>query len=88
MENSNTNDQMPDNKDIFDTIFSNLMDNFGKACEEEGVTVAIAIARHPKFKEPLVFYRAPHIVEAGSLMADILRDIKIQVYHDLNADPQ
>ena len=76
------------NQKIFEQTFSKLMDGFGEACEAEGVQVAVAIARHPEIEQPLVFYRAPHIVDAGALMAAILREIKTDVIASLDTDPQ
>jgi hypothetical protein len=68
---------------IFDELFQSLMGGFGQACEENGVEVAIAIARHPQIKEPIVFYRG-HIVDAASLSADVLRQIKQEIYEQLS----
>jgi glutamine amidotransferase PdxT len=64
------------------------MDGFGAACEAEGVTVAVAIAKHPDIEQPLVFYRAPHIVDAGTLMAAVLREIKTDLVISLDTEPQ
>jgi len=75
-------------QDIFEETFERLMNGFGEACEKEGVEVAIAIAKHPNHEEPLVFYRAQHIVDAASLMAGILRQIKGQVFSDLDTEPR
>ena len=75
-------------QDIFEATFKMLMNGFGAACEKEGVEVAIAIAKHPDFEEPFVFYRAPHIVDAASLMAKILRQVKSEIFSDLDTEPQ
>lgn len=72
----------------FAAIFSRLMDGFGEACEKEGVTIAVAIAQHPEAEQPMVFYRAPHICDAGALMAGILREIKTDVFASLDTEPQ
>lgn len=71
---------------IFDELFQALMGGFGQACEEQGVEMAMAIARHPQVKEPIVFYRG-HIVDAAALTADVLRQIKQQIYEQLNTEP-
>jgi glutamine amidotransferase PdxT len=75
-------------QDIFEETFERLMNGFGETCEKEGVELAVAVARHPDFEEPFVFYRAPHIVDAASLMAEILRQIKGQVFADLDTEPR
>lgn len=75
-------------QDIFEATFEKLMNGFGESCEKEGVEVAIAVARHPDFEEPFVFYRAPHIVDAASLMAQIMRQVKGQLLADLDTEPQ
>lgn len=68
---------------IFDELFQSLMGGFGQACEENGVEVAIAIAKHPEIKEPIVFFRG-HIIDAASLSASVLRQIKQEIYEQLN----
>lgn len=68
---------------IFDELFQSLMGGFGQACEENGIEVAIAIARHPEIKEPLVFFRG-HIIDAASLSASVLRQIKQEVFEQLD----
>lgn len=73
---------------MFDKTFSKLMDGFGKACEEEGVRIAVALVDHPKYDRPMVFYRAPHIVDAAALMAAILREVKTDVFTSLDTEPQ
>ena len=75
-------------QDIFEETFERLMNGFGEACEREGVEIAVAIAKHPNHEEPLVFYRAHHIVDAASLMAGVLRQIKGQVFSDLDTEPR
>lgn len=75
-------------QDIFEETFERLMNGFGEACEKEGVELAVAIAKHPDFEEPFVFYRAPHIVDAAGLMAEILRQVKGQVFADLDTEPR
>lgn len=85
----NNNGKIEDSQqDIFAAKFERLMNGFGEACESEGVEVAVALVRHPSFKEPMVFYRAPHIAEAATLMAEILRQIKTQIFSDLDTEPQ
>lgn len=75
-------------QDIFEETFERLMNGFGEACEKENVSIAVAVARHPSFEEPMVFYRAPHIVDAASLMAEILRQVKGQLFTDLDTEPR
>jgi hypothetical protein len=75
-------------QDIFAATFERLMNGFGETCEKEGVEVAVALVKHPDFEEPFVFYRAPHIVDAASLMAEILRQVKSQVFSDLDTEPR
>ena len=84
---SSTNDQPESSRqEIFEQIFNQLMNGFGEQCEKMQLQCAIAIAKHPDFDEPLVFYNAPHIVEAATLMAQVLRQIKKDVLSDLDID--
>jgi hypothetical protein len=73
-------------QDMFAETFDRLMNGFGKACEKEGVEVAVAIVKHPQHDQPFVFYKGNHIVDAASLMAEILRQIKEQIFADLDTD--
>jgi len=85
----NNNSEIEDNRqDIFAATFERLMNGFGEACEKEGVEVAVALVRHPSFKEPIVFYRAPHVMDAAALMAEIMRQIKTQIFSDLDTEPR
>ena len=76
----------PSNQEIFEQTFNDLMNGFGQQCEQHDIQRAIAIAKHSDFEEPLVFYRAPHIVEAAALMAQVLRQVKNELYSDLDTD--
>jgi hypothetical protein len=81
-----TGDTREDSRqDIFDEQFQALMDGFGEACEEQNIEVAIAIAKHPSKEEPIVFFRG-HLVDAASLAAGVLRQIKQQVFEQLNTE--
>ena len=75
-------------QDIFEEKFQALMNGFGEACQKEGVNVAITIASHPELDQPIVFYRANHIAEAGALMAGVLRQIKSELFADLDTEPR
>ena len=87
VQNIDKIDDDPDHRQgIFDELFQSLMGGFGQACEEQEIEVAFAVARHPKVKEPIVFYRG-HIVDAAALSADVLRQIKQQIYEQLNTEP-
>lgn len=81
-------EQEQDRQAIFDEIFSKLMDKFGEACQNEKITNAIAIAKHPDFDQPMVFYVAPHIIDAATLMATVLRQVKTQINNDLNTEAE
>lgn len=90
-DNQNDQDnqnQKANGQDIFEETFNDLMNEFGKACEKHGVETAIAIAKHPNFDDPMVFFRAGHIIDAASMMANILRQIKTQLYTDLDTEPR
>jgi len=71
---------------IFEQTFNDLMNKFGEQCNLHNVECAIAIAKHPDYDEPMVFYRAHHIVDAASMMAKILKQIKTELYNDLNTE--
>jgi|GEM_PF-3486555 len=87
LEDENSDSQENRRQDMFEETFQTLMNGFGEACEKEGVEVAIAVAKHPDFKQPMVFYKAGHIVDAASLMAEILRQIKTELFADLDTEP-
>jgi hypothetical protein len=72
-------------QDIFDELFHALMDNFGEDCEKNSVELAIAIAQHPDHQRPMVFYRG-HLIEAASLAADVLRQVKHELFQRLDTD--
>lgn len=78
----------PSRQAIFDEKFERIMNKFGEACQNEGISTAIAIAKHPEFDEPMVFYVAPHIIDAAAMMAKVLRQIKTQVMNDLNTEAE
>jgi hypothetical protein len=81
-------DQESDRQAIFDETFSKLMDRFGEACQELGIKNAIAIAKADNFDEPMVFYVAPHIVDAAALMAKVLRQVKTEINNNLNTEAE
>ena len=74
-------------QDIFDAQFQTLMDGFGEACETHHVETAIAIAKHPEKDEPIVFFRG-HLIDAATLAASVLRQIKRQLDEQLNTNPR
>jgi hypothetical protein len=76
----------PSRQDIFEETWNTLMHPFGEACEDHNVEISIAIAKHPDHDEPFVFYRAPHIVDAATLMASVLKGIKSQIFEDLDTN--
>ncbi len=88
LENEIGDDPEEHRQKMFDATFSRLMDGFAEACEKEGVTTAVAIVQHPASTQPMVFYRATHIVDAGALMAAVLREIKTDVSASLDTEPQ
>jgi len=77
---------VPDRQVIFEQTFNQLMNGFGQQCEELKISCAIAIAKHPDHDEPMVFYRGEHILDAATLMADVLRQIKREILSDLDID--
>jgi len=70
---------------IFDERFNVLMNGFGKACEDNNVKVAIAIAIHPLEKEPMVFARG-HDYDIAVLLSDLLRNLKHSLIARLDID--
>jgi len=73
-------------QEIFDKLSQDLMTKFGQICEEQGVQVALAVAKHPDVDEPVVFYRG-HIVDAASVTAGVLRQVKREVFQQLDTNP-
>lgn len=86
-ENESGDGQEDHRQDIFDAQFQALMNRFGEDCEKNDVQLAIAIAKHPDLDEPIVFFRG-HIVDAASLAAEVLRQIKGQIFEQLNTEPR
>lgn len=76
----------PNRQEIFEQTFNDLMNGFGEQCEKYDIQCAIALAKHPDFEDPFVFYRASHIVDAAALMAQVLRQIKSDISADLDTD--
>ena len=90
-DNNEQNNEISSEQDhqvIFEQTFNDLMNKFGEQCQQHNIECAIAIAQHPNYDEPMVFYRAPHIFDAASLMAKILRQIKTELYDDLNTEDE
>ncbi len=72
---------------IFDQRFSTVMDPFGQQCERCGIETAIAIAIHPGENHPMVFVRG-HQYDIASLLAEVLKQMKKQLYTGLNSEPR
>lgn len=90
-DNINTSDtqETADGKssqEIFDKLSQDLMTRFGQICEEQGVQVALAVAKHPEVDEPVVFYRG-HIIDAATVTANVLRQVKREVFQQLDTNP-
>ncbi len=86
-ENDCGDGQEDHRQDIFAAQFQALMDGFGADCEKNNVDLAIAIAKHPERDEPLVFFRG-HIADAAALAASVLRQIKQELFEQLNTEPR
>jgi glutamine amidotransferase PdxT len=76
----------PSRQEIFEQTWNELMNGFGEQCEKHNIDCSIAIAKSGEFDEPFIFYRASHIIEAAYLMAKVLRQIKNDVYAELNTE--
>ncbi len=85
-ENASGDGTKDHRQDIFDARFALITDGFGKACEQEGIEIAIAIAIHPKEKHPIVFIRG-HQYDVATLTASVLRQITKDLLAPLNPDP-
>jgi len=74
-----------DTQVIFDERFALFMDPFGTTCDNERVPVAVAIVLDPKIRQgPLVMTRG-HKYEVARVLAQLLRRIKAEINHDLDA---
>lgn len=71
---------------IFDARFAKLTDGFGQACEQENVTLAVAIAIHPEEKHPIVFIKG-HEYDIAKLLTRLLREMTRNLMTGLNPDP-
>ena len=80
----NVGDSLTGNRqDIFDARYQAVMEVFGKACVDNGVELAIAIAKHPLEQEPMVFVRG-HVYDAACLSSKFLKQFKQTVVEDLD----
>ena len=61
-----------------------LFDMFGKACEDNGIELSIAIILDKNGK-PKVFYKG-HIMDIATLLATVLREMKMQIFELLHTD--
>lgn len=86
IENTELSDTPDDKTTKYrEELFDSLMNDFGKACENHKVEVAIAIAVHPDIKEPIVFLRG-ETFDAGRLLAYVLKRIKQNILDELDTD--
>lgn len=72
-----------DSQTMFEQRFDALMNGFGKACEENGVSVSLAIAVHPEEDMPLVFIRGEEY-EVARVVAAVYRQLKNQIMQELD----
>lgn len=88
-DNSEDNDDSSseENQAIFDQRFNDLTNDFGRACEKNGVETAIAIAIHPEEQHPIIFVRG-HKYDIATLLATILRNLKSEIISELDSNPQ
>ena len=69
----------------FEQLFESLTKDFGKACEDNKVNTAIAIAIHNDSKHPIVFTRG-HKYDIAHILARILKTLKAEIAEELNTD--
>ncbi len=70
---------------IFDANFSAIMDPFGQACEQQGVTLALAIALPKDGTKPVVFVRG-HPFDVTALAVKVIKNLQDQLMQALNGD--
>lgn len=73
---------------IFEERFAAAMNQFREVFREMGIDSMITIAKHSEHDEPMVFFSTPHVVDAASLMAGVLRQIKTELYSELDTEPR
>ncbi len=76
--NTTQPDQSEDRQGIFDKRFAAIMDIFGEACQQQGITTAIAIAVHPTDNEPMIFLIG-HEFDVAALTGKVLRNLNHQL---------
>lgn len=79
------NEKTDPQQDIFDQIFSDEMNRFGKMCEDHRVPAAIVIAIHPEKQLPTIYYQG-HEYDVAALLARVLRNMKQKFIHELQTD--
>lgn len=83
-DSTNTLEQTQDknDQDIFDKRFNILTNEFGKACESEGVELAIAVAIHPEEDIPIIYAKG-HPYDIAVLLSKVLSKLKSDLLKDL-----
>lgn len=73
---------------IFDDQLNELMNEFVRACEAKGIHLALVLAMPPTTmkQKPIVFMRG-HFYDVAAIMAEVLREIKSEIYATLTTDP-
>lgn len=69
-------------QDIFDERFNILTNEFGKACESEGVQLAVAVAIHPEEDIPIIYAKG-HPYDVAVLLSKVLSKLKSDLLKDL-----
>jgi len=87
-EDVDSSDEKITAKDTFAETFEQLMSILSDQLRETSAEQFVVIVKHSEAKEPFVFYGAPHVVDAAALMAGVLREIKKDLFDELDTEPR
>lgn len=80
---TSSGDQNEKDQSIFESQFHALTDGFGKACEENNVSLALAIAIHPDSNKPIIFAKG-HNYDLAVILTNLLNRMKANLLRDLD----
>jgi|SoiMethySBSTD1v2_1073268.scaffolds.fasta_scaffold5772900_1 hypothetical protein len=72
-----------DEQGMFAEHFNIVMDDFGKACEQNKIDTSIAIAIHPEHDHPMVFCKG-HKYDVTVLLTKVLKQLRADIEADLD----
>jgi len=84
-EETEGDSQQENRQDIFDREFNALVNTLGESCEKNQIDDAIMIMAMPG-ERPKMWSRQD-LLQTASLLAAVLKDLKISIYEMVDSDP-